>query len=171
LTDATPSSIVARANLVRWSDVFISLISRSYQRTFFCMETINYAKDLRKPIVVILAESNFQPYGALGAISAGAVRSIVLPNDGISENVLTQLSNTISNQKIKKNSKNVTDPAKMEANNDKVNMIHGDTQCTILVCTVDDGVTVAQLVYEDFITNNLNVGFENLSKPNAACSV
>ncbi|CAM4777556.1 unnamed protein product, partial [Rotaria magnacalcarata] len=34
LTDATPSSIVARANLVRWSDVFISLISRSYQRTF-----------------------------------------------------------------------------------------------------------------------------------------
>ncbi|CAM4804269.1 unnamed protein product [Rotaria magnacalcarata] len=59
----------------------------------------------------------------------------------------------------------------MEANNDKVNMIHGETQCTILVCTVDDGVTVAQLVYEDFISNNLNVGFENLSKPNAACSV
>ncbi|CAF2005571.1 unnamed protein product, partial [Rotaria magnacalcarata] len=101
------------------------------------------------------AESNFQPYGALGSISAGAVRSIVLPNNGISENVLTQLSNTISNQKIKKNSKNVTDPAMMEANNDKVNMIHGETQCTILVCTVDDGVTVAQLVYEDFISNNL----------------
>ncbi|CAF1524797.1 unnamed protein product [Rotaria magnacalcarata] len=171
LTDATPSSIVARANLVRWSDVFISLISRSYQRTFFCMETISYAKYNFKPIVAILAESNFQPYGALGVISAGAVHTMLLHDNDISEDLLAQLSNTISNQKINENNKNVTDPAKMEANNDKVNMIHGETQCTILVCTVDDGVTIAQLVYEDFISNNLNVGFENLSKPNAACSV
>ncbi|CAM2713202.1 unnamed protein product [Rotaria socialis] len=171
LTDTTPSSIVARANLVRWSDVFISLISRSYQRAFCCMETINYAKDIRKPIVVILGESNFQPYGALGAISAGAVHTMLLDDDGTSENVVTQLSNIISNQKIKKNSKNVTDPAKMEANNDKVNLIHGETQCTILICTVDDGAAVAQLVYDDFISNNLNVGFENLSKSNAACSI
>ncbi|CAF3536507.1 unnamed protein product [Rotaria socialis] len=89
LTDTTPSSIVARANLVRWSDVFISLISRSYQRAFCCMETINYAKDIRKPIVVILGESNFQPYGALGAISAGAVHTMLLDDGGISENVLT----------------------------------------------------------------------------------
>ncbi|CAF4663729.1 unnamed protein product [Rotaria socialis] len=38
----------------------------------------------------------------------------------------------------------------MEANNDKVNLIHGETQRTILICTVDDGATVAQLAYEDF---------------------
>ncbi|CAF4962995.1 unnamed protein product, partial [Rotaria socialis] len=74
---------------------------------------------------------------------------MLLDDDGTSENVVTQLSNVISNQKIKKNSKNVTDPAKMEANNDKVNLIHGETQCTILICTVDDGAAVAQLVYDD----------------------
>jgi len=75
------------------------------------METINYAKDLRKPIIAILAESDFQPYGALGAISASSVRSIVLENDGVSEKVIAQLSNVISSQKKKKDAKNVFDPA------------------------------------------------------------
>jgi hypothetical protein len=76
------------------------------------METINYAKDLHKPIIAILGESNYQPYGALGAISASAVGSIALGNDGVSENVVAQLSNIISMQKNKKkNSKNVVDPA------------------------------------------------------------
>jgi hypothetical protein len=32
-------------------------------------------------------------------------------------------------------------------------------------------VSVGQLVYDEFTTKNLNVGFENLSKPNAVCSV
>ncbi len=110
--ETTPQSIVARANLVRWCDVFIVIISRMYQRTFFCMEMINYAKDVRRPIIAIMAESIFQPYGALGAISASAVRSIALGNDGISENVVTQLSNIIPSQKGKKrNAKNVVDPA------------------------------------------------------------
>ncbi|CAF4743430.1 unnamed protein product [Rotaria sp. Silwood2] len=71
------------------------------------METINYTKDVHKPIIAILAESNFQPYGALGAISASAVRSIILADDDISGDVVKQLSNTISNQKMRKNSKNI----------------------------------------------------------------
>ncbi len=32
-------------------------------------------------------------------------------------------------------------------------------------------MSVGQLVYDEFTTKNLNVGFENLSKPNAVCSV
>ena len=46
LTNTTPESIIARANLIRWCDVFIVIISRKYQQTHFCMETINYAKDV-----------------------------------------------------------------------------------------------------------------------------
>jgi hypothetical protein len=112
VNETTPQSIIARANLIRWCDVFIVIISRMYQQTFFCMETINYAKDLRKPIIAILAESDFQPYGALGAISASAVRSIVLGNDGVSEKVVAQVFNIISTQKNKKkNVKNVVDSA------------------------------------------------------------
>lgn len=85
-----------------------------YQQTFFCMETINSAKDLRKPIVSVLSESNWQPYGGLGAITASAIRSIVLGNDGVSENVIAQLSDAISSQRNKKKpAKNVIDPSKV----------------------------------------------------------
>jgi len=52
-----------------------------------------------------------------------------------------------------------------------VNLVHGDNTCTILICAVDDGATVGQLVYDEFLTKNLDVAFENLSKANAACSV
>ncbi|CAF4173901.1 unnamed protein product [Rotaria sp. Silwood2] len=110
------------------------------------METINYTKDVHKPIIAILAESNFQPYGALGAISASAVRSIILADDDISGDVI-------------------------ETDNDNVNLIHSENQCTILICTVDDGAAVGQLIYNDFGTKNLHVGFENLSKSNSKCSV
>jgi hypothetical protein len=78
------------------------------------METINYAKDIRKPIVAILGEANYQPYGGLGAISASAIGSIILGNDGVSEKVVAQLSNIISRQMNKKKpAKNVVDPSKV----------------------------------------------------------
>jgi hypothetical protein len=73
---------------------------------------INYAKDNRRPIISILVEADFQLYGGLGAISATAVQSIVLGKDGVSENVIAQLSNSIPAQKgEKRDSKNVVDPA------------------------------------------------------------
>jgi len=114
VNETTPQSIIARANLIRWCNVFIVMISRMYQQTYFCMETIHYAKDLRKPIIAIYAESNFQPYGGLGAISASSIQSIELGKDGFSENLVTQLSNAISTQKNKKNNaKNIVDPEKV----------------------------------------------------------
>ena len=116
IDESTPDSLSARANLVRWCDVFVVIISRSYQRTSFCMETINYAKDVRKPAIAVLAEPEFQPYGALGAISASAIRYVVLDRDGISHNVVAELSNTISAQQSKKKTtKGVIDPAKVRA--------------------------------------------------------
>ena len=188
VTETTPESISARANLIRWCDVFIVIISRMYHRTCFCMETINFAKDARRPIIAILAESNFQPYGALGAISASAVKSIALGNDGVSENLIAQLSTFIPTQNNKKrDTKNITDPAKVcyyrnllqtivlylqfDKDNKNVHLVHGDNSCTVLICTTDDGASVGQLIYDEFTANNINVGFENLSKPNAVCSV
>ena len=114
IDESTPDSLSARANLVRWCDVFVVIISRAYQRTPFCMETINYAKDVRKPVIAVLAEPEFQPYGALGAICASAIRYLVLDRDGISQNVVAELSNAISAQQSKKKStKGVIDPAQV----------------------------------------------------------
>ena len=52
-----------------------------------------------------------------------------------------------------------------------MHLVHGDNPCTVLICATDDGTTVGQLIYDEFITKNINVGFENLSKANAVCSV
>jgi len=53
-----------------------------------------------------------------------------------------------------------------------VNLIQGDTEYNILICTVDDGAAVGQLIYDAFTEQKeVSVGFENLSKPNAVCSV
>lgn len=58
-----------------------------------------------------------------------------------------------------------------ENSNNNIELIHGENSSTILICTVDDGATVANIIYEDLTTKNLNVGLENLSKANAVCSV
>lgn len=97
ITERTPQSLSARANRVRWSDIFIVLISRAYQRTPFCMETIHYAKDVSKLVIAILVQTTFQPYGALGAIAASAVGSFVW-----NESILEPLKTTIARQTIKK---------------------------------------------------------------------
>ena len=117
INESTPQSLSARSNLIRWSDVFIVLISRSYQRTYYCLETISYAKDVRKPVVSLLAESTFQPYGALGAIAASSIRSIVLGNEGISQNLLSEISNTIAGQTNKnKAGNNIVEPSQVGLN-------------------------------------------------------
>lgn len=81
LNESTPQSLSARASAIQSCDIFLVVICRLYQRNQFCMEAVSYAKDIHKPIIAVLAESSFRPYGALGAISASAIQSIVLSDD------------------------------------------------------------------------------------------
>lgn len=94
LNENTPHSLSARANAIQWCDVFIVISSRLYQRTYFCMEALKYAKDRQKTIVAILGERSFRPYGALGCISASALRSIVINDDTGFEHVMSQIINS-----------------------------------------------------------------------------
>ena len=115
LNETTPQSIAARANLVQWCNAFIVIISRTYQQTPYCMETINYAKDLRKAIVAFYIEPNFQPSGALGAISASAVLSLTLKDHQIPENMISQVVTAVSSFKTRKsNNKNAVHPAEVK---------------------------------------------------------
>ncbi len=116
LNESTPHSLTVRANAIQWCDVFIVVISRLYQRTSFCMEALNYAKDMRKPIIAILAERTFRPYGALGAISASAIQSIVLSDDNSFVHAVSDIANSARTQVIKKinTEENVTDPSQVK---------------------------------------------------------
>jgi hypothetical protein len=115
LNESTPHALHARANAIQWCDVFVVLISRLYQRTSFCMEALNYAKDMHKPIISILAERTFQPYGALGAISTSAIRSLVLSDDTTFVHVASNIASSVRTQVTKKtNDVNVTDPSQVK---------------------------------------------------------
>jgi hypothetical protein len=79
------------------------------------MEALNYAKDMHKSIISVLAESNFQPYGALGAISASAIRSIVLHADSSFTHVVSDIAHSARTQATKETSVvNVIDPSQVK---------------------------------------------------------
>ena len=72
LTETTPSELSLRAQLIKTCDCVIVLASRDFQKSNSCMETIHFAKDLRKEIYGISTSSNYKPFGALGAILCGS---------------------------------------------------------------------------------------------------
>ncbi len=50
-------------------------------------------------------------------------------------------------------------------------LLPGSSTCTVLICTTDDGDAVGQLIFESLTPTQPSVIVENLSKPNATCSV
>lgn len=75
------------------------------------MEALIYAKDMRKPVVAIFAERTFRPYGALGAITASATRSIVLKDDSSLAHAASDIAIIAHAQATKKtDTVNITDP-------------------------------------------------------------
>jgi hypothetical protein len=155
------------------------------------MEALNYAKDMHIPIIAIYAERTFRPYGALGAITASAIRSIILNDDNSFPHAVSDIANTAHTQTKKEiDGANIIDESQVKIlyfitdhKNDYFSSIQmndtetreafpmGSSNCTVLICTTDDGDAVAQLIFESLTPTQPSVIVENLSKPNATCSV
>lgn len=69
IDESSPQALKLREQAIQWCEVFVLVASVKYQRDPYCLELANYAKTLRKPIVTVLAQSNYKPFGTLGAIS------------------------------------------------------------------------------------------------------
>ena len=78
INESDPSQISIRCNLVKKCDSFIVITSRGFQKNNFCMELVNYAKDLKKPIFVLNKQISFRPFGALGAIIVGCAQNEII---------------------------------------------------------------------------------------------
>lgn len=78
INESDPSQISIRCNLVKKCDSFIVITSRGFQKNNFCMELVNYAKDLKKPIFVFNKKISFRPFGALGAIIVGCAQNEII---------------------------------------------------------------------------------------------
>ena len=77
----TPQALAAREEAVRWCAMFVIVGSVRYQRNPYCLELANYAKTIRKPIITILAQNKYKPFGAIGAISVAGATVIDFTND------------------------------------------------------------------------------------------
>lgn len=69
ISEGSPASLQLREQSVQWCDVFVLIATFSYQRSPYCVELANYAKDKKKPVVSLVAQPNFSPSGSVGAIS------------------------------------------------------------------------------------------------------
>lgn len=110
-----PKLLNTRAQLIQWCDFYFAFIDRNYHRTYSCMEALTYAKDIRKPIISVLVERTFQPYGALGAISASAIHSGVVQDSPTIPQMIREIGDVVRNQsKMKSDPKrNTEDPLKV----------------------------------------------------------
>jgi len=165
LNENQPNSLAARANTIQRCDILVVLVNRLYQRTSFCMEALIYAKDMHKPIISILTDPTFRPYGALGAISASAIQSFVFNDDASLVHIVSDIVKSARGCV----SKNTTVANIVDI--DTAELPSGSSICSILICTTDDGQDVAQLIFEHLITNQMSVSIENLSKSDASSSV
>jgi hypothetical protein len=71
VSEDVPATLASREQAVQWCDVFIALASVRYQRSVSCMELLNYSRErrLKKQLVTIVSQPNYEPNGALGALS------------------------------------------------------------------------------------------------------
>lgn len=81
IDENSPQSLAVREEAVRWCAMFVIVGSVRYQRDAYCQELANYAKTIRKPIVTILAQSNYKPSGAIGAIAVAGTTLIDFTDD------------------------------------------------------------------------------------------
>ncbi|RNA41414.1 General transcription factor IIH subunit 2 [Brachionus plicatilis] len=72
-----PSNLETRYEYLKKSSVCLVLTSRNYSRHQFCMELVNFARDLNKKIFAINTCASFRPFGALGAIIAGSGHKLI----------------------------------------------------------------------------------------------
>eukprot|EP00808_Paulinella_micropora_P009245 g12756.t1 len=92
----------AMASGVENAAVIIPLLSQKYQDSHNCKKELNYADDLRVPIVPVMAEKNWKQSGWLGALLAGLlwVDFAAIPGDrfqGAFEHLLREIVNVWAN--------------------------------------------------------------------------
>ncbi len=68
ITEDSPDKLSTRAQLIKSCDCLVILASRDFQKKISCMEVLHFAKDCKKEIYGIITNSNYKPFGALGAI-------------------------------------------------------------------------------------------------------
>eukprot|EP00299_Pterocystis_sp_00344_P019513 c9671_g1_i1.p1 GENE.c9671_g1_i1~~c9671_g1_i1.p1 ORF type:complete len:656 (+),score=159.35 c9671_g1_i1:34-1968(+) len=89
VSDISPCDLQQRAQLVENATCVIVLATIRVQRSKFCMEIVNYARVLKKPLWVAIGQQNFEPSSALGAICSVGRATVYVTPDTVAEQAQT----------------------------------------------------------------------------------
>jgi hypothetical protein len=168
INEYEPSQITVRSDLVKKCNVFIVVTSRSFQKNIYCMELLNYVKDIKKPFFAFNTKASFRPFGALGAIIIGLSKNGLVDLENINEKYFDEL-NQIFNE-IKKNLKpneiqiNTTRPS---TPNITINFENNDnTEIDVLVSHHSDTLEIAKIIEQGLKSKELKYKIEDCSVSN-----
>jgi len=165
LTEASPDELSVRAHLIKTCDFVLVLPSRHFQKNDSCMETIHFAKEMKKEIYGILTNSNYKPFGALGAILCGSGHSLckIYKLDTLKSELDTLVADVINNVKPGVNNTNSsTNPAHIV--NSSINLTLLDSNADVLISRCGDNTkNISELIEQALESKQISYKTEDSS--------
>lgn len=148
INEIDPSPISIRCELVKKCNAFIVISSRNFQKSSFCLEVINFVKDLKKPIFTFNKTKFFRPFGGLGAIIYGLGENSLINLDEtetLEENLIQILNrlNEIKNNLTNVEPIQVTRPGTPSIN---LNFLQNEKEIDVLVSHHADTKEIAEII-------------------------
>ena len=145
-----PEEVKHREQAIRWCEMFVVVASVRYQRHTYCLELANYAKTIRKPIITILGQTNYKPFGTLGAIAVAGGTTIDFTRKEDFESNVTRLKKEVEVKSVSSSTSKPEIPKSgFVANANKT-----ATKCSgVFVSYQSDTTNIAKMIEAALISN------------------
>ena len=155
ISESTPVALHARSTIIQKSSLVIIIASRKFQNDMSCMELLNYAKDLKKKIIMINPNKTYRPFGSLGAIGASSELGVLQVNDDLLLDIgIEKILNYLSNQRPK-SMKILADTA--DENKEDIKLTHSNINANVLISYHSEAKATFDLIKEAL--NNKKINF------------
>lgn len=161
ISEGRPFALGLREQSVQWCDVFVIIATFNYQRSPYCVELANYAKDKKKPVVSLLAQPNYSPSGAVGAISLAWGKPVqhIQNSQENNDQLLAALTEKMTG--VEKSTVSMPTLDTVEGSGLKTEKIPGSYVCIVYL---EEGTEVARLVKSGHGVSNMGAAANTLGQ-------
>lgn len=145
MSELQPIALNIKSRAVQSCNEFIVIASRSYQKTFECIELMHYAKDLKKEIFTVNPHISYKPFGALGAIAAGTKHGVILVEQD-QEKTFQSILQLLMKDNRPRSSRRIIDILNALSEAVKSELEHTAQNFDVLVSYSTDAAPVAELI-------------------------
>ncbi|XP_031561227.1 uncharacterized protein LOC116297189 [Actinia tenebrosa] len=161
ISEGSPFALGLREQSVQWCDVFVIIATFNYQRSHYCVELANYAKDKKKPVVSLLAQPNYSPSGSVGAISLAWGKPIhhVQNSQESNDQLLVALTEKLTG--VERSTVSMPTLDTVEGSGLKTEKTQGSYVCIVYL---EEGVEVAKMVKSGHGVSNMGAAANTLNQ-------